>query len=44
MTHRESPWVDARGNLDESEGSTAVITKESMRRFFTVKLKAADVE
>jgi uncharacterized phage-associated protein len=39
MTHRESPWVDARGDLDESEGSTALITKESLKKFFQAKLK-----
>lgn len=44
MTHRESPWLDARGDLDESQGSTAAITKESMRDFFAAKLRAANVE
>lgn len=43
MTHRESPWIDARGGLDESQGSTALITKQSMSRFFSAKLKSADV-
>jgi uncharacterized phage-associated protein len=42
MTHRESPWLDARGDLDESQGSTAIITKESMRDFFAAKLRAAN--
>ncbi|MDM8559281.1 type II toxin-antitoxin system antitoxin SocA domain-containing protein [Candidatus Parabeggiatoa sp. HSG14] len=42
MTHRESPWLDARGDLDESQGSTAIITKESMRDFFSAKLRAAN--
>lgn len=41
MTHRESPWLDARGDLDESQGSTALISKESMRVFFAAKLRAA---
>lgn len=40
MTHRERPWLDARGNLDESEGSNALITKESLRDYFAYKLKA----
>ncbi|MEA5552495.1 type II toxin-antitoxin system antitoxin SocA domain-containing protein [Anabaena cylindrica UHCC 0172] len=40
MTHRERPWLDARGNLDESEGSNALITKESLRDYFSSKLKA----
>ncbi|EDN66266.1 phage-associated protein [Beggiatoa sp. PS] len=43
MTHRESPWLNARGDLDESQGSTKVMTKESMRNFFAAKLRAADV-
>lgn len=40
MTHRESPWLDARGDLPESEGSEAVISKDSIRRFFAEKLRA----
>ena len=43
MTHRESPWIDARDGLDELQGSTALITKQSMSRFFAAKLKSADV-
>lgn len=42
MTHRESPWLDARGDLDESQGSIAIITKDSMRDFFSAKLRAAN--
>jgi uncharacterized phage-associated protein len=40
MTHRERPWLDARGDLDELEGSNALITKESLRDYFASKLKA----
>jgi len=40
MTHREAPWRDARGDLPESDGSTAVIPKESIQRFFAEKLRA----
>lgn len=39
MTHRESPWIEARGDLEESAGSTAPITKESLANFFKTKLK-----
>ena len=39
MTHREKPWLEARGDLDESQGSTAVISKEALRDFFSSKLK-----
>lgn len=43
MTHREDPWIDARGELDESLGSTAVISKESLKIFFCEKLRASNV-
>lgn len=39
MTHREQPWLEARGNLDELEGSTEVITKDSLRSYFESQLK-----
>ncbi|MEO3706473.1 hypothetical protein [Trichormus azollae] len=38
--HRERPRLEARGDLDESEGSNALITKESLRNYFASKLKA----
>lgn len=34
MTHREKPWLDARGDLAPHEPSTSVITKQSMREFY----------
>lgn len=40
MTHRETPWLEARGDLSESEGSSAVISKDALRRFFVTKLSA----
>ena len=40
MTHRETPWLSARGELDESEGCNEIIPKESLRDFFEAKLKA----
>lgn len=40
MTHREKPWIDARGDLPESSGSNEVISKDSMKRFFTSKLQS----
>ncbi len=42
MCHRESPWLEARGNLDELQGSTATISKESMGNFFAAKLRATN--
>lgn len=38
MTHRETPWRAARGDLPETSNSEETITKESMRRFFGKKL------
>ncbi|WP_082579184.1 type II toxin-antitoxin system antitoxin SocA domain-containing protein [Massilia sp. Root133] len=40
MTHREAPWLDARGDLPETQGSTEIITKDALRAYFTVKLAA----
>ena len=42
MTHRETPWISARGELDESEGCNKIISKDSLRKFFKAKLKAAN--
>ncbi len=38
MTHRESPWVDARGGLPADATSDAEITPEAMRLFFRARL------
>ncbi|WP_343641618.1 type II toxin-antitoxin system antitoxin SocA domain-containing protein [Roseateles sp.] len=42
MTHRESPWRDARGALPENVGCRAVISKASMRSFFRAELLHED--
>ena len=34
-THRESPWIDARGSLPQDVSSNQIITKESMHLFFS---------
>ncbi|MEM9216868.1 MAG: type II toxin-antitoxin system antitoxin SocA domain-containing protein [Cyanobacteria bacterium P01_F01_bin.150] len=39
MTHREQPWIDARGDLGELEGCTEIISKDSLRSYFSSKLK-----
>lgn len=39
MTHREAPWVNARGGIPESDGSRKTIDKDSMRAFFAAKLQ-----
>lgn len=44
MTHREKPWLEARGDLGESEGSNALITKESLRVYFASKLRDSGQE
>jgi len=40
MTHREDPWLDARKGLSETEGSNALIPKNSIKGFFEKKLAA----
>lgn len=39
MTHKESPWMDARGDIPESDGSQKIISKESLQAFFVSKLQ-----
>lgn len=34
MTHREAPWLEARGDLAPTEPSTATISKETMKLFY----------
>lgn len=34
MTHREKPWIEARGGLPSSAASTEPISKESMKDFY----------
>jgi uncharacterized phage-associated protein len=34
MTHREKPWLDARGSLPIDAPSHEVITQESMKQYF----------
>lgn len=34
MTHREEPWLEARGDTPPTEPSTATISKETMKRFY----------
>jgi uncharacterized phage-associated protein len=35
MTHKEKPWVEARGNTPLDEISTAIITKNSMKEYYS---------
>lgn len=34
MTHREEPWLEARGDLPPDEPSTAIIRKETMKEYY----------
>jgi len=46
MTHRETPWLDARGDIPEIQGrgepicSPSFISKTSLQQFFSQKLRA----
>ncbi len=35
LTHREDPWIKARGTLAPSEPCSAVISKESMKDYYS---------
>ena len=35
LTHKESPWKDARGELNPMESSSEVITKGSMEEYYS---------
>lgn len=41
LTHREQPWLEARGNLEEHENSSNVISHEIMENFYKEKLEKA---
>ncbi|HHX2510968.1 TPA: Panacea domain-containing protein [Neisseria subflava] len=44
MTHREDPWLEARGEIPEDAGSSERISKESMKVYFERKLKKPESE
>lgn len=39
MTHREDPWIKARGGIESSEQSSKTINKDSMRDYYGEKIK-----
>ena len=41
LTHSESPWREARGNLKPYEPSEATISVESMKKYYAEKYKQA---
>lgn len=42
MTHREGPWLEARGDLESDANSTRRISKDTMRDFYR-RMKDAEV-
>ena len=42
MTHREDPWLEARGGLSEDESSDNKISKDSMKVYFEHKLRKTE--
>jgi uncharacterized phage-associated protein len=40
LTHKESPWLEARMGLDPDEPSQNIISKESMRAYYSKLLNA----
>lgn len=38
LTHQETPWKDARGNLAPDEPSNRVITREAMKKYYGARL------
>jgi uncharacterized phage-associated protein len=42
MTHSESPWQDARRGLEVNQSSTNEITLDSMRNYYSARLKEVE--
>lgn len=38
LTHKESPWIDARKKCKDGDNCEEIITKKSMKSFFELKL------
>ncbi len=41
LTHLEDPWINARGDCKEGEQCHNIITKSSMKEYFTKKINEA---
>ena len=39
MTHKEKPWIDARGNCEPDEKCTTIIPKSAMEEFYAAQIK-----
>ncbi|MFH1030225.1 MAG: type II toxin-antitoxin system antitoxin SocA domain-containing protein [bacterium] len=39
MTHKEKPWIDARGNFEPDEKCNKIISKSSIENFYAEKIQ-----
>ncbi|MEJ6398586.1 Panacea domain-containing protein [Yoonia sp. 208BN28-4] len=44
MTHSETPWREARGNLPPEAKSDAIISKLTMRNFYAQRIEKSEIE
>ncbi|WP_432343395.1 type II toxin-antitoxin system antitoxin SocA domain-containing protein [Shinella yambaruensis] len=44
MTHREAPWLEARSGLSPTERSEALLSEETMGRFYAARLQPAPAQ
>lgn len=44
LTHREQPWREARGSIPDTERSTTVVSKDTMRTFYASLSHREDAE
>ncbi|TAF05170.1 MAG: DUF4065 domain-containing protein [Nostocales cyanobacterium] len=42
MTHREYPWIEARGNIPQDAPSNAIISKEAMKEYYQKRAEAEE--
>ncbi|QXE21584.1 putative prophage protein (Ps3) [Richelia sinica FACHB-800] len=42
MTHREDPWIQARGNIPQDAPSNAIISKEAMKEYYQERAEAEE--
>lgn len=42
MTHREDPWIQARGNLSLDTPCRAIISKASMKDYYKTRAEAEE--
>lgn len=44
LTHREAPWIEARGDLPPDQPCEAEISEQAMQRFYRLRLSDEEVE